>query len=325
MSGPVVGAAVDLGSTSVHLLVAAVVDHRLETLADESVLLGLGGAIDAGERLGPDARAVLAETMAGYAAIGRQHGAAQMTFLGTEPIRRAADAARIVDDVMRATGIGLHVLSHVEEALLTLIGVTEGRPVTHDTLVIDIGGGSSEFVSVGPDRRATAAGVQLGAARLTGRFATLDPPTVDDVDAMRAAARAVVSGAPDAHPDEIVVVGGTVSNLCKVIPGARRDRLLTRDRVATAIDTLLSEPAASAATRHGMKAIRARILPAGAVIVDAILERYRADELRVSSAGIREGAILAAAHAGIAWRDRLETLAHGWREQAAAGELAPAR
>ncbi|MFL5650388.1 MAG: hypothetical protein ACJ777_03840, partial [Chloroflexota bacterium] len=59
--------------------------------------------------------------------------------------------------------------------------------------------------------------------------------------------------------------------------------------------------------------IRARILPAGAAIVDAILERYGADGIRVSEAGLREGAILAAAHEGPHWRDRLATLAHGWR------------
>ena len=55
------------------------------------------------------------------------------------------------------------------------------------------------------------------------------------------------------------------------------------------------------------------MLPAGAVIVEAILDRYGADEIQVSDAGIREGAILAAAHAGHAWRDQLPVLAHGWR------------
>ena len=325
MTRPVVGASVDLGATSVHLLVATVVDHRLEPLAEESAFLGLGGAIDAGERLGVEGRAVLAETMLRYAEIARRYGATEITFIGTEPIRRAADAALIVNEIMRVTGVGLHVLSHEEEALLTLIGVTEGRLLGHDVLVIDIGGGSSEFVVVGPSSRAAASGVQLGAARLTGRYATQDPPTIDDIESMRAAARAVIAGAPDARPDEIVIVGGTASNLCKVIPGARVDRVLTREKLAVALDVLLSEPAALAATRHGVKPIRARILPAGAVIVDAILERYSADAARVSGAGIREGAILVVAHAGIAWRDRLETLAHGWREWVPVDGLVPAR
>ena len=65
-------------------------------------------------------------------------GATDATFLGTEPIRRAADASRIVHDITTATGAQVHVLSHEEEAFLTIIGVTGGRPVTQQTLVIDV-------------------------------------------------------------------------------------------------------------------------------------------------------------------------------------------
>ena len=68
-----------------------------------------------------------------------------------------------------------------------------------------------------------------------------------------------------------------------------------------------------ASERHLVRLIRARILPAGAAIVDAILERYGVDGLRVSEAGIREGTILAVDHAGPAWRDRLAELTHGWQ------------
>ncbi|MEA2578658.1 MAG: hypothetical protein QOD78_2246, partial [Chloroflexota bacterium] len=57
-----------------------------------------------------------------------------------------------------------------------------------------------------------------------------------------------------------------------------------------------------------------RLLPAGAVIVDAIMRRYEVDAVRVSEEGMREGAILVAEHAGRAWRDRLPELAHGWRQ-----------
>jgi exopolyphosphatase/pppGpp-phosphohydrolase len=134
-----------------------------------------------------------------------------------------------------------------------------------------------------------------------------------EIDAMRQVAVDVLGDAPDASPEEIVAVGGTASNLLKVIPAAALDRTLTRDRITAALATLATEPAAAAAERHLIKPIRARILPAGAVIMDAILERYSVDRLHVSEAGIREGTILAVAHAGPAWRDRLADLAHGWR------------
>jgi exopolyphosphatase/guanosine-5'-triphosphate,3'-diphosphate pyrophosphatase len=308
-----VGASADLGSNSVHLLVARLDGHRIEILADESAFLGLGSAVADHGYLGNAKRAELTATLARFAAVARSHDAAAITFIGTEPIRRAADAASIAADVKDIDGAILHVLSHEEEAYLTIIGVTEGMPVTHETLVIDVGGGSSEFCVVDPVHRPRAAGIRLGSARLTDRFATNDPPTAADVANMRAAAAEALAGAPAANPAEIIAVGGTASNLVKVLPAAIQDRMLTRDRIAEIQSILAEDPAAAASERHLINPIRARILPAGAAIVDAILERYDAPSIRVSEAGLREGTILATAHAGPGWRDQLPNLAHGWR------------
>lgn len=313
-SGSVVGAAVDLGSNSVHLLVALIDGHRLEPIVDESVFLGLGDAVHDGTALGPAGRAELGATLVRYAETARRLGAPGIALVGTEPLRRAADSSRIVAEVGRATGAALHVLSHEEEAYLTLIGVTEGLPVEHATLVVDIGGGSSEFAFVAPGQHATAAGLQLGSARLTSQHAIHDPPTADEVAAMFDEARAILDDAPDPEPDEVVGVGGTVSNLVKVSPAAALDRTLTPRRLVDIQRVLGSEPAELAAERHALNPVRARLLPAGGAIVAAILARYGLDHLRASEASLREGAILAVRHAGPAWRDRLATLAHGWRD-----------
>ncbi len=107
---------------------------------------------------------------------------------------------------------------------------------------------------------------------------------------MRRAAIEAVRAAPDATPGEIVAVGGTASNLVKVLPAAMLDRTLTRERIAEVQAILASEPATAAAERHLINPIRARILPAGGAIMDAILERYDAASIRVSETGIREGA-----------------------------------
>lgn len=311
--GAQVIAAVDVGANSVHLLVAVVTGRRIESLVDESVFLGLGSAVVGRGFLGRAARAELAATLARYADTARGLGAGNVTLLGTEPIRRAADAAAIVDEVTAASGVPLYVLSHEEEAYLTLIGVTEGMPVTHETLVVDIGGGSSEFCIVDATRPPRAAGLQLGSARLTDRFVSHDPPTATELAVMRAAAMAEIRRAPDAQPREIVAVGGTASNLLKIVPEAAVDRILTRERIAQAEAILASKPTAVASLDHRVKPIRARLLPAGGAILDAVLERYGADRIRVSDAGVREGAILAVEHAGVSWRDRLAELAHGWR------------
>jgi len=239
-------------------------------------------------------------------------GAAAVTFIGTEPIRRAADAAVIVHEVTRATRVPIHVLSHEEEAYLTIIGVTEGQPVTHETLVVDIGGGSSEFCLVSADRPPRAAGLRLGSARLTTAHVDHDPPRWDEIEAMYAAALEAVRSAPPGQPTEIVAVGGTASNLLKVVPEVP-DGVLSGTQITEAMRLLGSIPAAQAIERYALNPVRARILPAGAAILAAILERYGVPKVRVSHAGIREGTILAVAHAGPAWRDHLIDLAHGWR------------
>jgi exopolyphosphatase/pppGpp-phosphohydrolase len=310
---PAVGAAVDLGSNSVHLLVAVITGHRLRPLVDESAFLGLGATVDARAHLGPGASEELVETLTRYATTARQLGATHITFMGTEPIRRAADGARIVESVEAGSGVPLHVLTHEEEAYLTLVGVTHGRPVTHETLVVDIGGGSSEFCAVGPRGTARAAGLRIGSNRLTSRFGVEDPATDDDIAAMLAAADEILREALDTTPSELVVVGGTASNLLKVTAAGVSDPEITRARLAEALATLMDQPSIAASERYGINPTRARLLPAGAVIVDALMRRYGVARVRVSEAGMREGAILVADHVGRAWRDRLAELAHGWR------------
>ena len=310
---PAVGASVDLGSNSVHLLVAEIAGHELRPLVDESVFLGLGAAVDDQAHLGAARREKLVEALVRYATTARQLGAEHITFMGTEPIRRAADAARIQADIEHASGVPLHVLSHEEEAYLTLVGVTSGEPVQHETLVVDIGGGSSEFCAVAAGGIARAAGLRLGSNSLSTRFARHDPPTPDELRAMASAVDEILLDALSAEPTDLALVGGTASNLLKVTAAGTADREVRRERVAEALATLAARPAAETTERFGVNPTRARLLPAGAVIVDTLMRRYGVDRVRVSEAGMREGAILVAHHAGRAWRDRLAELAHGWR------------
>ena len=292
---------------------AAIRGHQLDPIVDESSFLGLGAAVDERGYLGVAARDELAATLRGYAVAARRLDAARITFLGTEPIRRAVDGARIVAEVEAASGVPLHVLTHEEEAYLTLVGVTEGRPVEVETLVVDIGGGSSEFAAVGPGDRARAGGLRLGSNRLTTAHVRADPPTRADVEAMRRAAEAILREALPATPAAVVAVGGTASNLLKVAPGGQDNRTLTRDRLAAAVHNLLGARAAATSERYRVNPKRARLLPAGAAIVEALMQRYGVDRVEVSEASLREGAILVADHVGVAWRDQLTQLAHGWR------------
>ena len=281
-------------------------------LADESALLGLGTLVDSGGLIPADARGLLVATLAGYAVTARGLGADRIAFVGTEPLRRAADARSVVVAVEEATGVPLHVVDRREEGLLTLLGATSGRAIEADLLVVDIGGGSTQLVLVRPGRRAEATGIGVGGARLTAAYVRHDPPTESEIGELRAAAVAAIVAGPAAAPTAIVAVGGTASNLVKIVPGALDDRLVTLDRLIEAFEVLRSAPADEVAARCRIRPQRARILAAGAALLEAILERYGVPRATASEEGIREGTVLALARAGAAWRDRLEMLAHGW-------------
>ena len=308
---PVIAAAADAGANSVHLLVAELADDRLQPLADESVFLDLGRTVDVGGELGPAARDALAAALAGYAARARALGAVRLAFVGTEPLRRARDAAVAAAEVERLSGVPLLALSHEEEGWLTALGVTGGRPVSRRMLVVDVGGGSSEFVLVSPAEEPRVWALPLGSARLTERFVRHDPPTATELVELRAAAREVLDGAPAAEADELVAVGGTADNLVRIAPAAATDQLLDRSQLAAALAALAVDPAAVFGARHGLNPRRTPLLPAGAAILEAVLRRYRADHLRASEAGIREGLVLALCRAGDAWREILPELVPG--------------
>ncbi len=287
----------------------------MEPLLDESVFLGLGDRVAADGHLGIDAREELVASLVAYADTARQLGAERITIVGTEPLRRAEDTAAVVSAVEVRARVPLHVVDHDEEGLLTLLGVTKGRPIETNLLVVDIGGGSSEFVVVSAAGEVHATGLPLGAARLTRDLVRGDPPTLADLEAVRVRVREILADAPAIHPGDIVAVGGTAANLLRLLPATALDHVLTRRRLTVALAMLTVERSLEAAERHLVRPARARILPAGAIIVDAILERYAAERLTVSEEGIREGLVIAAAAAGPAWRDRLRVLVRGWSEE----------
>jgi exopolyphosphatase/pppGpp-phosphohydrolase len=305
-------AAIDVGSNSVHLLVALVDGHRVRPLADESTFHRLGAAAASGA-FGPQLIEHVSATIAGYVRIAQGLGVApgDIVIAGTEPFRRARDASAAVAGIARATGVRPVRLTHEEEALLTLIGVTGGQRPRSDVLVCDIGGGSTEIAITGPRRQPEAFGIRAGSATLTDRHVHHDPPTDDELDQVAVAAERMLGKAPRLSARRIVAVGGSATNLLRVIPAAGLDKVLTRDRLRDIVSILAAEPSTLAAERHGVNRIRARLLPAGAAILDAVLVRFGATNADVVSTGVREGLVLATSRSP-RWRRELRALAAGW-------------
>ncbi len=211
-----IAAAVDIGSNSVHLLLVELEGDRTIVLRDESVLLGLGAMVDLAGYIPDEGAAAAIEALAEYVTAAEEEGASSITLLATEPLRRASNRSRFCRAVEEATGYPLHVLSHDEEALLTVIGVLDGEPVAEPLLVLDIGGGSSEVVLLEPGADPVIGVIPVGSARLTAQHVEDDPPTEEEVQELRAESHHLFSSLPAGRPRRGIVVGGSGTNLIRL-------------------------------------------------------------------------------------------------------------
>jgi exopolyphosphatase/guanosine-5'-triphosphate,3'-diphosphate pyrophosphatase len=166
-------------------------------------------------------------------------------------------------------------------------------------------------LAVGPARSPEAAGLPLGATRLSGEHVHHDPPTEPEVALLLGHSLLEMASAPTFLPGELIAVGGTARSLLRVGPRLA-NRMLTHRRVRRSLDLLMAAPAEVTAERFGIRLSRARVLPAGAAILLGALDRYRLSRLRVAVGGLREGLVLAASREGAAWRSELHELARGW-------------
>ena len=306
-----IGAAVDIGSNSVHLLVALVSGERagvtrLSVLDDRSELLGLGDTVDQRHEIPAAARREVVDTLVAYQRVAQHEGAGSYTIVGTEPLRRAVNTAALQAEVRDATGGELHVVTEREEAQLTFVGVTAGRRPHGPLLVVDIGGGSTEVALYQPGEGFTVLALPIGSARLTNAIVEHDPPTDEELDRLHGAAAAMRSSLPNTgsragDPLSAVFVGGTATNVA---------RLGHLDRGTLAEDRRLLHglTAAEISDQFAVRPRRARQLAAGAAIVDVLLEHFSLDEADTSDASLRDGAILASLRFGEAWPDQLDAM-----------------
>ena len=264
----------------------------------------------------PAAGTAAIEAISDYVDAAVDEGAEYITLLATEPLRRAANRSRFCEAVEEATGRPLHVLSHDEEALLTALGVLDGEPVDEPTLVMDIGGGSSEIVLLEPGMDPVVGVIPVGSARLTAQHVEDDPPTDEEVLELRAESHHLFSSLPAGRPRRGIVVGGSGTNLIKLTseePDEERPDTgyIDTTRTARAIEIVKATPSAQLVEAYGLRERRVLQMAAGASLIEAALDCYNLDHLEASDASLREGVLIAREMAGADWRTRLATLVAG--------------
>jgi exopolyphosphatase/guanosine-5'-triphosphate,3'-diphosphate pyrophosphatase len=226
-------------------------------------------------------------------------GAERTLAIATSAVRDAENGEAFLGEVEWSYGFATRLLAGADEALLTRRGVASGRELPSGTLVIDIGGGSTELVL--DDFYAS---LELGAVRHTERFLASDPPSPDELARCAAAVRAVLAAhvPGGAHATAAVGVAGTVTTLAALDLGlARYDRnrveghRLSATRARAQLERLAALPLAERREVPALEPERAPVIVAGAVILTEILDAFRLDAVDASEHDILDGAALAAA------------------------------
>jgi len=290
---PVRVAAVDCGTNSLRLLVADVVledaSARVTDVVRTMEVVRLGQGVDRTGALAPEA---LERTLAATARVREallQHGvpldADHVRFVATSASRDASNAHLLVDGVRELLGVGPEVISGVEEAGLSFLGATGELHGRHPGpfLVCDLGGGSTELV-LGDADVVAARSVDVGCVRLHERHALSDPPTREQVEAVRADVRAALDVAAAEVPLErtrtLVGVAGTVTTIAAhaqdlpaYLPERIHGAVLPVADVLASCDELVATSREERAALGFMHPGRVDVIGAGALVWREVVAR----------------------------------------------------
>ncbi|WP_020137862.1 Ppx/GppA phosphatase family protein [Streptomyces sp. 351MFTsu5.1] len=303
-------AAIDCGTNSIRLLVADCdpATGELVDLDRRMTIVRLGQGVDRTGRLAPEALERTFAACREYAAVIKEHGAERLRFVATSASRDAENRDDFVRGVLDILGVEPEVISGDQEAEFSFTGATKeltgSDHLARPYLVVDIGGGSTEFV-VGDDHVRAARSVDVGCVRMTERHLVVDgkvtdPPTAEQVAAMRADIEAALDLAEETVPlreaRTLVGLAGSVTTVAAIALGldeydsARiHHSRIGLDRVKGISDALLKATHEERAAHPAMHPGRVDVIAAGALVLLSIMERTGAEEVVVSEHDILDG------------------------------------
>jgi exopolyphosphatase/guanosine-5'-triphosphate,3'-diphosphate pyrophosphatase len=299
-------AAVDIGTNSTRLLVADVESGHIHDLERETRVTRLGEGVDKRRRLLPLPIARVRNALSDYRRALESLGAERTLAIATSAIRDAENGEAFLGEVEWSYGFATRLLTGHDEAMMMFRGVTCERALDEDTVIVDIGGGSTELVAGGPDGVRWHDSLDIGSVRLTERLLTSDPPGADELESCASAVRALLA---ERVPDEIrgatrsaVGVAGTITSIAALALGLDeydRDRVhgfeLTAAALGEQLRRLASVPLAQRRALKPLDPDRAPVIVAGAVIACETLAFFELERMEISERDILDGAVLAAA------------------------------
>jgi exopolyphosphatase/guanosine-5'-triphosphate,3'-diphosphate pyrophosphatase len=300
-------AVLDLGSNSSRLLIADVTEGRVQEIERSTRITRLAQGVDATGRLADEAIERVSNALADYRAAVDRHGAERTIAIATSAVRDAVNGPDFRAMVSERFGFDLRILSGDEEARLSFKGATAERPPGGDpTLMIDIGGGSTELViGVPGDEPTFHVSTQAGAVRQTERHIHSDPPKAKELTALADEVRAIVTGAVSEDLRRAtrsgIAVAGTPTSVAAIeqkLDPYDPERVHGYELQRASAERILSELAGMTEDERrqvpGLHPDRAPTICAGIVILVEVLRAFGLDAVETSEADILHGAALSA-------------------------------
>ena len=313
-------AVIDVGTNSIKLLVADVAGHEVNPVWEESKQTRLGRGFYESHRLQASAISATAEAVAKFAALAREQAAHSVRVIATSAAREAVNATDLTGAIAAASGLETEVISGEQEARWVFRGVTtDQRLAKEPLLLLDVGGGSAEFILGRGEQTHFQQSFPVGTVRLLEKLPHSDPPRAEELAACRTWLKEFMeeqvrpelepaikkeagrtrSASPPARAVQLVGTGGTASILgCMEAELAKFDRerleetRLSRERLQWHVRRLWSLALEERTRIVGLPRPRADVILTGAVIYEAIMEQFGFDQLRISTRGLRFAAVM---------------------------------
>jgi exopolyphosphatase/guanosine-5'-triphosphate,3'-diphosphate pyrophosphatase len=293
-------AAIDLGTNSTRLLVADVEDGRLDEIVRRLTITRLGEGVDARRRLLPVPITRVRNCLTDFRRELEELGATRTLAIATSAVRDAENGEAFLGEIEWSFGFSTRLLEGDEEAAMMLRGVTAGRAPLDDTVVVDIGGGSTELVvTTGGSRPTFSTSLDIGCVRITERFLRSDPSSRPELAAAGAYVRSLL---PALEARSAIGVAGTVTTLATLDlgldeydPERVHGHRIARESVERELARLAAMPLDERLRVPGIEPGRAPVIVAGLVVLREILVAYDLPEIEASEHDILHGAAFAAA------------------------------
>jgi len=301
--GPKRVAVIDIGTNSTRLLVADVAGGTVSQVERRSTVTRLGRGVDLSGHLSGEAIEDVCAAIAGYVEIIEDLGAETVDAIATSAVRDADNGSAFVAELRERFALSARVLGGEEEARSTYLGATSEAPPAEPTLVVDIGGGSTELVVGQGSEIGFHDSLQAGVVRHSERHITSDPPTAGELEALAADVRGLIetSVGSGVAASRGIAVAGTPTSLAAVElglepydPSRVHGHVLALPSIQRMLSQLASVPLAERVEIPGLHPDRAPTIVAGVVILVEVMRAFGLEEIGVSEHDILYGTAISA-------------------------------